>query len=85
MKNINDYKICKAIVSLENEVDMLKNKFSSCNVIGSELPDGSIDLTDYVTNDNLTDTLTNYVLKSEIPDLTDYVTNDNLLNQKYQI
>ena len=68
MKNINDYKICKAIVSLENEVDMLKNK------IGSELPDGSIDLSDYVTNDGLATKLENYYTIEEADD--NFVIND---------
>ena len=68
MKNINDYKICKAIVSLENEVDMLKNK------IGSESPDGSIDLSNYVTNDGLTTKLENYYTMEEVDDK--FVIND---------
>ena len=68
MKNINDYKICKAIVSLENEVDILKNK------IGSELPDGSIDLSDYVTNDGLATKLENYYTIEEEDD--NFVIND---------
>ena len=68
MKNINDYKICKAIVSLENEVDMLKNK------IGSGLPAGSIDLSDYVTDDELTTKLDDYYTMEEADDK--YVIND---------
>ena len=74
MKNINNYKICKAIISLENEVDMLKNKISSCNIIDSELPDGSIDLSDYVTNDELTTKLDDYYTMEEADDK--FVIND---------
>ena len=79
MKNINNYKICKAIVSLENEVDMLKNKIENevdmlKNKIGSESPDGSIDLSDYVTNDGLATKLENYYTKTKADDK--FVIND---------
>ena len=49
--------------------------------VGSVPPGGSIDLSNYVTNDNLTDTLTDYALKTELPDISTLVTKDEL-NEK---